>query len=399
MVLKRQSVPILPRGRSYCLKYRTPGGKQKWESYRTEWEAQERRLEILEQLKNESYAEPKAITFKDFAEKWIEQRLSIRGSTASAYGSVINTHLIPYFGKTKLAQIRPGTVQKFVMDLCRKNVSNKTVRNATILLRGILASPKGFSAVQQGLIRYDPTVGVELPRVDPKEIFLITVKQAWKLINAAAEFGRDAHGLVYLGVNTGLRRGEVLAVSFCDVDWDRKELLVSRSVSKFRAKDKYHRWVWKLGPTKSRKSRRRIGLNDEVIKVLANLRETAANPDGLIFSKPDGQHIDPDYFDALFEKVRTKAKLTEVRFHDLRHFFASMLIAQGESPKYICDQLGHSSVQVTFDIYGHLFPTARQEAAQKFQEAMLIGSRNLVAEGDSGGDLDVESGETKRRVN
>jgi hypothetical protein len=76
-----------------------------------------------------------------------------------------------------------------------------------------------------------------------------------------------------------------------------------------------------------------------------------------------------------------------------------MLIAQGESPKYICDQLGHSSVQVTFDIYGHLFPTARQEAARKFQEAMLIGSRNLVADGDLGGDLEVESGETKRRVN
>ena len=135
------------------------------------------------------------------------------------------------------------------------------------------------------------------------------------------------------------------------------------------------------------------------MKVLESLRQTAANPDGLIFSKPDGQPIDPDFFDALFEKVRTKAKMTDVRFHDLRHFFASMLIAQGENPKYICDQLGQSSVQVTFDIYGHLFPTARQEAAQKFQEAMRIGSRKLVAEDDLGSGLEEKSTLAKGRVN
>ena len=381
--MKRQSIPILRRGRSYCLKYRTPDGRQKWESFKTEWDAQERRLEILEQLGNESYTEPRVVGFKDFAEKWIDQRLSIRGSTASAYSSVINQHLIPYFGKTKLTQIRPATVQKFVSDCLKKDLSPKTVRNATILLRTMLASPKGFSAIQQGLIRYNPTAGVELPTTDHREILLITVKQAWKLINAAAEFGRNTHGLVYLGAHTGMRRGEVLAVSFSDIDWEQKELLVNKSLSKFRTKEKLHRWRWKLGPPKSRKSRRRIGLDDEVIKVLKSLRESAADPEGFVFCKPEGHAIDPDYFDELFDKVRNKAGLSQVRFHDLRHFFASMLIAQGESPKYVSDQLGHSSIQVTFDIYGHLFPTARQEATRKFQQAMLIGSRKLVAEGDS----------------
>ncbi len=99
------------------------------------------------------------------------------------------------------------------------------------------------------------------------------------------------------------------------------------------------------------------------------------------------------------KKVRTKAKLPHVRFHDLRHFFASMLIAQGESPKYVCDQLGHSSGQVTFEISGHLFPTARQEAARKFQEAMLIGSRKLVAEADLEAESGDESGGPNRCVN
>lgn len=82
----------------------------------------------------------------------------------------------------------------------------------------MLASPKGFSAIQQGLIRYDPTAAVELPIREEWEILVITVQQAWKLINSAVEFGRDAHGIVYLGAHGGMRRGEVLAVSFPDVD-------------------------------------------------------------------------------------------------------------------------------------------------------------------------------------
>ena len=76
-----------------------------------------------------------------------------------------------------------------------------------------------------------------------------------------------------------------------------------------------------------------------------------------------------------------------------------MLIAQGESAKYVSDQLGHSSVQVTFDIYGHLFPTARQDAARKFQQAMLIGSKKLVAEGDSEGGTGDEANKPTERIN
>ena len=84
--------------------------------------------------------------------------------------------------------------------------------------------------------------------------------------------------------------------------------------------------------------------------------------------------IDPDYFDEwLFAPVVKKAGLKGVRFHDLRHFFASMLIAQGETAKYVCDQMGHSSIQVTFDTYGHLFPQSRREAAAKLQAAMSRG--------------------------
>ncbi len=113
---------------------------------------------------------------------------------------------------------------------------------------------------------------------------------------------------------------------------------------------------------------------EDVSDLLARLRRKAEDKEGLIFRRNDGSMIDPDYFDEwLFAPVVKRAELSGIRFHDLRHFFASMLIAQGESPKYVCDQLGHATIQITFDTYGHLFPQSRKEAAAKLQDAMRQG--------------------------
>jgi integrase len=102
------------------------------------------------------------------------------------------------------------------------------------------------------------------------------------------------------------------------------------------------------------------------------LKQSREGSSGLLFPGESGGFIDPDYFDEfIFKPVKIAAGLSEFRFHDLRHFFASMLIAQGESPKYVSDQLGHSSIQITFDTYGHLFPQAKTEAAKKLENRML----------------------------
>jgi integrase len=186
----------------------------------------------------------------------------------------------------------------------------------------------------------------------------------------------------------GLRRGEILALQYPDVDWFVGGLVVSRAISKCRADDGVHKWEWKLGPTKNRRIRR-VGLTKEVLGVLANLKQAASDPNGFIFAPELAglagsrlPFIDPDYFDAsIFATVRQQAGLPDtLRFRDLRHFFASMLIAQGESPKHVCDQMGHSSIQVTFDAYGHLFPQARREATERLERAMFAGRRTALVE-------------------
>jgi integrase len=176
----------------------------------------------------------------------------------------------------------------------------------------------------------------------------------------------------------------MLAIRYSDIDWLNSEILIRRAVKKAEAADGVHKWKWILSSPKSSKSRRRIGLTETARTLLAGLREVSAeNGDGLIFTKgmvglePAEAWIDPDYFDStIFAPITARAGLSGLRFHDLRHFFASVLIAQGESPKYIQDQMGHSSIQVTFDLYGHLFPQARRDAVRKLDATLSAALSN-----------------------
>jgi integrase len=364
--------------------------------------------EVLNDINKGDYVEPKKITFQVFAEAWINERLSIRGSTASAYGSIIRQHLLPGLGVLQVHEIRLDHVQALISGLT-KSVSVKTLHNSITLLRVMLVGKKGASAIKRGYIRHDPTKGVELPSRVHQNIQSRTPEQVWRLIDTAQELANHnkcaqvAHSAIFLDAFTGLRRGEILALRFSDIDWFAREIVVSRAISKVTADDGVHKWASSLGPTKSKRSRR-VGVGEEALRVLAELKQAAADKEGFVLTPEAaglalGTFLDPDYFDAsIYGPIVAVAGLAGIRFHDLRHFFASMLIAQGESAKYVCDQMGHSSIQVTFDTYGHLFPQAKQEASSKLEEAMFAKHKepsveNLVENPPSSRQLSVTEGE------
>jgi integrase len=372
--MARQRGAIIRRGKTYSVKYRTPSGKQKWESgFANRSQAQQRLNQVLGEITHGSYVEPKTTKFERFAQDWLESRVAVRGSTLSSYGSIIRKRLVPYFGKMTLSDIGYDQVQHFVTELS-KDVSVKTVHNIVVCLRVMLVGKKGASAIKRGFLRHDPTRGVEMPSTEQKQVVPPTREEVWKLVDAGEKMGGPGRDMIFIDAFTGFRRNEILALQYTDVDWKNKEIVINKAVSKTKASDGVHKWEWRIGPPKSRKSNRRVAAPDAVVKLLHRLRSTAKDRSGLVFSGLAGKRIDPDYFDAfIFGRIAAHAGLSQMRFHDLRHFFASMLIAQGESAKYVCDQMGHSSIQVTFDTYGHLFPNSRQTAAKKLQQAMFTG--------------------------
>ena len=396
--MRGQKGSVVKKGDSYFIKYRGPDGKQKMSGsspghgFKSYEEAQDRLHEVLNDINKGDYVEPKKITFKAFADRWLEERLSIRGSTASAYGSVLRQHLIPALGALQVHEIGFDQVQALASKLA-KTTARKTVGNALTLLRVMLVGKKGGSAIKRGYIRHDPTLGVELPPIVHRNIQPPTQEQVWKLIDTAQELAASSkcaqvgHSAVFLGPFSGPRRGELLALSFVDIDWFAREIVVSKSISRVKACDGVHKWAWELGPTKNGRTRR-IGIGEEVLRFLAELRQTASDKDGFIFTPQAAglaesryPFIDPDYFNEwIYGPIAAAAGLAGVRFHDLRHFFASMLIAQGESAKYVCDQMGHSSIKVTFDTYGHLFPRAKKEASSKLEETMFAKRRKPPVE-------------------
>ncbi len=295
--MARQRGAIIRRGKSYYIKYRTPAGKQKWESgFSNRSQAQQRLNQLLGEIGHGSYVEPKGIKFETFAEEWLESRVAVRGSTLSSYGSIVRHRLIPHFGKMRLSEIGYDQVQNFVNELS-KEVSIKTLHNVIICLRVMLVGKKGTSAVKRGFLRHDPTRGVEMPTKIQTQIVPPTPEEVWKLVDAGEELGGPGRDMIFVDAFTGLRRNEILALQYADVNWTNKELVINKAVSMTKVADGVRKWEWRIGPPKSRKSNRRVGAAEVVLELLRRLRASAKDPSGLVFSGPDGKRIDPDYFD------------------------------------------------------------------------------------------------------
>lgn len=371
--MRQRGSIIRPRGarRSWSVKYRTEAGLQRFKSgFRTRSEAQVYLNEVLSQINAGTYLERKPITFEAFAQEWLTGRRQIRGSTESGYGSVIRKQLVPRLGGLRVCDLRMDHIEALVTGIIEDELSPKSLHNIITLLRTMLVGKQGPSATRRGYIQHDPTLGVELPSLQTRQITPPTPQQVWQLIDAARDMGSAAYPITFLGAFTGLRRNEALAVRFSDVDWFTHELRVRTAISKQRGTDGAHKWEWVVGPPKSHRSLRRLALTDSVLKMLAEMKSMASDTEGFVFTD-NGSFIDPDKFDAeIWAAVTAKAGMTGTRYHDLRHFFASQLIAQGETAAHVRDQMGHSSIRVTFDTYGHLFPGAGREAAQRYEQSM-----------------------------
>jgi integrase len=304
--------------------------------------------------------EDAARLFRDVAADWLAAKVK-RPKTLAGYESLLRNHLLPFFGTLPVGAIRTSHVRRWLAEMQRAGKAPGTVRNAYRVLTPILNR-----AVEDGCIRANPCGPIrlidDLPRSRPRRMLFLNAEEVTQLADACPEpWGT----LVQFAPQTGMRAGEIAALRMQHVNLLRREVEVVESISE--VKGQLHFVPPKTG------EERKVVLSESLTKVLRDyiVRCPAKGPRDFLFSSPE----DPAtpirhnawFYLKVFKPAVHRARLNPaLRFHDLRHTAASLLIAANVPPKVIQEHLGHASFAITMDRYGHLYP----DTADAVREAM-----------------------------
>ena len=271
-------------------------------------------------------------------------------------------HLLPFFGAMELSQVSLEDVQRYVATKQQEGrLKAKTINNTLVPLKEMF-----MHAVRWGYLRENPANYVEKPRVRHREMDFLTKEEIHRFLAAVSH---DRYPFFLTAILSGMRLGELLAMKWSNLDWQRHQYFAKESLYK-----------GKFVEPKSATSKRTMNLPLTLVKALRAHRgrqaeqklqlEEAYQDHDLIFCTVLGKPWDRgNVVKRDFLPVLKKASLRRIRFHDLRHIFATLLIDQGGSPKYIQAQLGHASIQVTMDRYGYPLSDVQQQAAQRSGES------------------------------
>jgi integrase len=302
--------------------------------------------------------------FREVAEVFEGTWIDLEPKTRAGYESILRKRLLPEFGNRPVSQVTTAAVQKYVNRLTAEGLSPATVRNVYACLRTALNV-----AVTQRLITVNPCLGVKLPRMHRQEMLFLSAAEVRALADAITPYYRV---LVLTAAYTGLRAGELLALRRADVDLLHGRLYVRRALKEVNGHLSF-------GPTKTHRERTvslpRF-LRDELDTHLSQPLPGGNGPDALVFPGPQGgplrhgnfygRHFKPAVqgYEKDGEKVpgALPPEKHGLRFHDLRHTCVSLLIAAGVHAKAIQSRLGHSSIQLTMDVYGHMLPSLDEAA-------------------------------------
>ena len=295
----------------------------------------------------------------------------------------MNRYLIPAIGGVSLTALRPDHVQGLYADMFGRGLSAQTVLHAHRVLREALGH-----AVEGRVIDWNVCDAVHPPRPQRKQMASMDADEATRFLVAAES--TPYRDVFFVALYTGLRRSEVLALRWPEVDLDRCTLNVVAGLHRLTGQGLV------LLPTKTARSRRQVSITEEVVDVLHQVRGqqmvrrmALGSPwqdNGFVFTKPDGSPLDPEKVTKAFAKVAKEAGFSGIRLHDLRHSHASLMLKAGASPKAISERLGHASISITMDVYAHLLPGIQEEAAQRFSD-LLAKSRGKGQESVRGVDV------------
>ncbi|HEY2705025.1 MAG TPA: tyrosine-type recombinase/integrase [Candidatus Dormibacteraeota bacterium] len=297
-------------------------------------------------------AAPAELTLADYLTGWLmDVKPSLRPSAWGAYERHLRNHALPTLGRKRLVRLEPTDLRALYRRLVDGGLSPTTVRHVHGVLRRALGQ-----AARDGLVARNVAALVTPPRRAEPGRNVLDPDQARAFLEAAR--GDRLEALYVLAVTTGMREGELLALRWADVD-------LSAGVVSVRG-------------TKTAGSRRQVALTNLAVAALRHRREAAAveagiigNPGDLVFPSTAGTPIlASNLIRRSFAPLLGRAALPRIRFHDLRHTAATLMLGRGVHPKIVSEMLGHATIAITLDLYSHVTPTMQAGAAAEL-DALL----------------------------
>ena len=349
--------------------------RQQWVTVKgTKREAEKRLAELLHQLDSGTFTKPRKVTLSDFLEQWLQDycRATLAPHTAQTYEFFVRQHIAPAIGQIPLTQLKPEQIQRLYSEKLSTGrrdgmggLGGRSVRYIHTTLHKALKS-----AVKMGMIARNPADSVDIPTVKRHEMHTFNEDDLQRFLEAARKTGY--YGLFYLALFTGMRRSELLALRWSDIDLLLGQASVTRTLHHL------HNGQTIFRQPKTAKSRRMVALTPSTCLVLQEYRANQEQErlftgkllqeDNLVFCQADGGPLLPDSVTHAWRNLACRTGLLGVRLHDARHTHASLMLKQGVHPKIVQERLGHASIQITLDTYSHVAPGLQEAAALKFDD-------------------------------
>jgi len=342
----------------------------------TKRDADKRLAELLHQLDTGAFMRPGKTTVADYLERWLADyaQVNLAPRTFEGYRGIIEGHLIPGLGQLPLTRLKPEHIQRYYSDMLSHGradgkgaLSPRTVRHHHMVLHKALDT-----AVRWGLLSRNPADAISPPRCQSPQWHTLGEHDIQLLLEAAKS--TPYYAFFYTALFTGMRRSEILALRWCDLDLVMCQAHVRRALHHLLSGEVVTR------PPKSAKGSRTVALTPSTAIVLKEHREKqalevaligrAVKDDDLVFSTIEGRVLLPNTVTHAWRNLVRRLGLGNVRLHDARHSHASLLLKQGVHPKVVQERLGHSSITLTLDTYSHVAPGLQEAAAKRFDEVL-----------------------------
>lgn len=343
------------------------GSNRETSYFRTQKEANEWRHEKNEQRKNGLVVAGSKTILAIFLEEWlVVKHGSVRPNTFNDYAYTARKHIDPVLGKIRLCDLKANDIQSFYTQKLKEGMSPRRVICTHAVIHAAL-----HHAVKLGLVPRNVADSVTRPKVPRKEMRVLDQMQALRLIQQAE--GTRYELLFWFAITTGLRLGELFGLKWEDVNWQNKKIQIKRQVQRRKG-------GLEFCPPKSETGRRVITLGQITIDKLRDhyhaqleMRIQAGEmwkDLDLVFCTPVGTPLEPSNVLKVLKSCLREAGLPQIRFHDLRHTAATLMLLEGINPKIVQERLGHSDISLTLNTYSHVLPSMQEEAAEKMDELL-----------------------------